>query len=120
MLNLDGLASLLEIEKKYLLFCISIFLDNNYIGVRDIEKGEIYIRPDGLQRIEGLSKEEKDEPGAEATQEIYDVFISHASEDKTEVVEPLATELIKLGLSVWYDKWSLQLGDSLRKRSMKV
>ncbi|WP_440960566.1 toll/interleukin-1 receptor domain-containing protein [Paenibacillus nitricinens] len=116
VLNLDGLASLLEIDKNYLLFCISIFLENNYIGVRNIENGEIYIRPDGIQRIEGLSKEATADSGGEAAQEIYDVFISHASEDKLEVVEPLASELIKLGLSVWYDKWSLQLGDSLRKK----
>jgi hypothetical protein len=43
----------------------------------------------------------------------YDVFLSHASEDKSTFVEPLALELIKLGLKVWYDRFSLRVGDSL-------
>ncbi|MFA6148681.1 MAG: toll/interleukin-1 receptor domain-containing protein [bacterium] len=43
------------------------------------------------------------------------LFISHASEDKKAVALPLAKELIKAGYSVWYDEFSLELGDSLRK-----
>src|SRR6266702_2239067 len=45
----------------------------------------------------------------------YDMFISHASEDKKEFVEPLAYQLQALGLSVWYDDFSLKIGDSLRE-----
>ena len=45
----------------------------------------------------------------------YDFFISHASEDKEEVAEPLARELEKLGAKVWFDKFTLKIGDSLRK-----
>jgi hypothetical protein len=44
----------------------------------------------------------------------YDVFISHASEDKAAFVDPLAQELTQLDLKVWYDKTALKLGDSLR------
>lgn len=44
----------------------------------------------------------------------YDVFISHASEDKDEFVRPLAEELIRIGVKVWYDELSLKWGDSLR------
>lgn len=43
----------------------------------------------------------------------YDVFISHASEDKDAIVRPLATELERLSVRVWYDEFSLKLGDSL-------
>lgn len=46
----------------------------------------------------------------------YDVFISHASEDKDPFVRSLAAELSKLGLRVWFDEWTLKLGDSLRGR----
>lgn len=46
----------------------------------------------------------------------YDVFISHASEDKDEIVRPLALALIKEGLEVWYDEFELKIGDSLRKK----
>ncbi len=42
-------------------------------------------------------------------------FISHASEDKEAFVRPLAHELKKLGVNVWYDEFSLKLGDSLRR-----
>ena len=46
---------------------------------------------------------------------MWDVFISHASEDKEAAVRPLATELTRLSLSVWYDEFSLTIGDSLRR-----
>jgi len=45
----------------------------------------------------------------------WDVFISHASEDKAAIAEPLACELVAKGLRVWYDDFSLKLGDSLRE-----
>ena len=47
--------------------------------------------------------------------EIYDLFISHASEDKGALVRPLAESLRDLGLSVWYDEFELRPGDSLRE-----
>ena len=46
----------------------------------------------------------------------YDVFISHASEDKNDVAKPLAEALRKNGLSVWYDEFELRIGDSLRRK----
>jgi hypothetical protein len=46
----------------------------------------------------------------------YDVFISHASEDKNAVVRPLATALKSEGLTVWYDEFELKIGDSLRRK----
>lgn len=49
------------------------------------------------------------------TQGEYDVFVSHASEDKKDFVKPLVDRLGSLGLRVWYDDLSLELGDSLRE-----
>jgi hypothetical protein len=46
----------------------------------------------------------------------YDVFISHASEDKEAVVRPLAHALSRGGLKVWFDEFELKLGDSLRRK----
>lgn len=46
----------------------------------------------------------------------YDVFISHASEDKDEVVRPLANALKNLGIKVWYDEFEMRIGDSLRRK----
>ena len=47
---------------------------------------------------------------------VFDVFISHTSEDKAEVVRPLAIAIQGAGLSVWYDEFELRIGDSLRRK----
>lgn len=46
----------------------------------------------------------------------WDVFISHASEDKAEVAEPLVQVLVHRDVRVWYDRIVLEVGDSLRRR----
>jgi hypothetical protein len=47
----------------------------------------------------------------------FDVFISHASEDKDAVVRALAESLDEdYGLRVWYDEFELRIGDSLRRK----
>ena len=43
----------------------------------------------------------------------YDVFISHASEDKKDIAVPLYNELSARGMRVWFDEATLQPGDSL-------
>jgi hypothetical protein len=45
----------------------------------------------------------------------YDLFISHASEDKENLVRPVAEQLKKMGVSVWYDEFEIKVGDSLRR-----
>jgi hypothetical protein len=45
----------------------------------------------------------------------WDVFISHASEDKS-YTDMLYQALVAAGVSVWYDKFVLRMGDSLRKK----
>jgi hypothetical protein len=47
---------------------------------------------------------------------LWDVFISHASEDKERVARPLAGLLRAAGLRVWLDENELRLGDSLRRK----
>jgi hypothetical protein len=46
---------------------------------------------------------------------LYDVFISHASEDKGGFVRLLAGQLKERRIEVWYDEFSLRPGDSLRQ-----
>ena len=48
--------------------------------------------------------------------EAYDVFISHASDDKDSIVRSLAEALQGKGLKVWYDEFTLRIGDSLRRK----
>lgn len=45
---------------------------------------------------------------------LYDLFICHASEDKDGLVRSLAKALQEENIEVWYDEFSLKLGDSIR------
>jgi hypothetical protein len=45
----------------------------------------------------------------------YDVFVSHASEDKDDFVRDFVKCLKQNGLKVWYDEFTLRVGDSLRR-----
>jgi Leucine-rich repeat (LRR) protein len=46
----------------------------------------------------------------------WDVFVSHASEDKEAVVIPICKLLQRAGLRVWLDVSEIKLGDSIRAR----
>jgi len=48
--------------------------------------------------------------------EEYDVFLSHASEDKEAIARPLYEALVAAGVTVWFDEAVLELGDSLRRK----
>ena len=45
----------------------------------------------------------------------YDVFVCHASEDKVSAARPVSGRLRAMGYRVWYDEFSLKVGDSLRQ-----
>jgi len=74
---------------------------------------EIQERP--LSEVPSLVRDNVPPP-VESGGETHDVFISHASEDKDELVRPLANALIALGLNVWFDEMTLRIGDSLRQK----
>jgi hypothetical protein len=48
-----------------------------------------------------------------SNQSEWDLFLSHASEDKESLVRPLAQALTRLGVRVWFDEATVMLGDSL-------
>lgn len=48
--------------------------------------------------------------------QVWDVFISHAGEDKADVARPLYEALTAHGVSVWFDEAELRIGDSLRRK----
>jgi hypothetical protein len=73
------------------------------------------IREAPLSSVPGLVRDNSP-PSVEAGGERHDVFISHASEDKDAIVRSLANALAKLGLNVWYDEFTLRIGDSLRQK----
>jgi hypothetical protein len=47
---------------------------------------------------------------------MWDVFLSHASEDKESVARPLALALEEHGIRVWFDTQELNVGDSLLQK----
>lgn len=47
---------------------------------------------------------------------LYDVFVAYASEDRERVAEPLVAALRSRGLTVWYDRDALAIGDSLDEK----
>lgn len=51
-----------------------------------------------------------------ASLEVWDVFISHASEDKVAVARPLREALEGFGVRVWFDEFQMGIGDSLRRK----
>ena len=47
---------------------------------------------------------------------VWDVFVSHAAEDKDGIVRDLVRAFQDEGLHVWYDEFELRIGDSLRRK----
>lgn len=45
----------------------------------------------------------------------FDVFVSHASEDKEDFAKPLANALKEKGLRVWFDEFEITFGSSLHR-----
>lgn len=45
----------------------------------------------------------------------YDAFVAHASEDQEDFVQPLVLALQDQDLEVWYSRFVLKVGDSLRR-----
>lgn len=61
-------------------------------------------------------REPQEPPSGELGGQTWDVFISHASEDKESVARPLREALVALGVSVWLDETEMRLGHSLRRK----
>lgn len=62
-----------------------------------------------------LKKSKERPPPIKTDAAEYDFFISHATEDKITLARPLALGLRDEGVRVWYDEFTLTIGDSLRR-----
>jgi len=87
-------------------------------SIRMMPKALPEFRQPALSTVPSLVQKRENAPNynSEDAEKEYDVFISHASEDKDEVVRPLAHALRSDGLKVWYDEFELKIGDSLRRK----
>ena len=43
----------------------------------------------------------------------WDIFVSHATDDKETIARPLSLLLKNYGLNVWYDEFEIKIGDSI-------
>lgn len=80
---------------------------------------ELYgLTEDEIDIIEGREPQPQPQPETSTDPKMkeYDFFISHATEDKKELVRPLAQALKNAGCKVWYDEFEMRVGDSLRKK----
>lgn len=57
--------------------------------------------------------------GAESFLKEYDVFLSHANDDKGEIVDELYTSLKSLGINIFYDKTAIEWGDNWKERILE-
>ena len=79
--------------------------------IREREGHERRVTREVLQRAQIFRMQEV----APSDPEHYDFFICHASEDKDGFVRQLAKALETRGARVWYDEFTLNVGDSLRR-----
>jgi hypothetical protein len=81
---------------------------------REAVVGELEIS--ALQALLGGGPVQPSSQSAEhATAKTRDVFICHASEDKSPVVEPLVVALQGTGVSLWYDRNEIRWGDAITR-----
>ena len=90
-------------------------------GLRGSTRSSIRILPSALPEAREMPLRQvpslyREHPEVIATNETFDVFISHASEDKDDFVRDFAASLANKGLKVWYDEFTLRIGDSLRQK----
>lgn len=95
------------------------------MGLRGTVRSSVDILPSALPELREMplssvpslvQQDEDISPDSDLVEREFDVFISHASEDKERVVRPLAHALKDSGLKVWYDEFELRIGDSLRRK----
>lgn len=73
---------------------------------RIVELSNVFV-PQNVQLVKNIESE---------SQEKYDVFISHAWEDKETFVDEFVKELECKGANVWYDKTQMKWGDTMREK----
>lgn len=86
-------------------------LSNEVVAVKQLNQELIaQVERERQEKLEAIQK--KAEILASLDSE-FDVFISHASEDKEEFVEPLSKILVEHNIRIFYDKESIDWGDSI-------
>jgi len=121
MANKGDCLHLFTSDKQGCRVFLRVLAEQGYIIFNRVQAGEQWdvfcLTTKCWEKVENLQQtgEIHDSSNGGNTSMEWDVFICHASEDKEEFVQPLAIFLISRGLKVWYDKFTLTVGDSLRR-----
>lgn len=106
-------------DEEEFLYILRLLIERNLLrrtdGPSDLSDSFVFkfeITAEGWILLEKKSSTMEDK--SDST--IYDIFISHASEDKDTIARPLYDALIAKGVSVWFDEAVIKLGDSLRRK----
>ena len=113
-----GLLSHSESINKKELFFLLDYLDQRALIeniTSDDWSGGCILTADGYARLKAVGYQYGQATHPFPSNDEWDVFISHASEDKDDFVRPLAEGLEQHGLRVWFDESTLKVGDSLRR-----
>jgi hypothetical protein len=86
-------------------------LDAGIDGIRRLADA---IQQEPSEVLSEILPQDNNAPSVGALPE-WDIFVSHASEDKEDFARPLAEGLQARGLKVWFDEFTLTIGDSLRR-----
>ena len=79
---------------------------------------ELYLTPQGITYFDDKERALKtggNNAAAYSTRKQYDVFISHASKDKSDYVDSLYITMRKLGINIFYDSDSISWGDNWKQ-----
>lgn len=97
---------------------LSYTFSGEFVGVASVtQRGKQYFK-DKEQRIEEilLLQNENSNIPVYKKDKLFDVFISHANNDKTDYVNKLKDSLDKLKINIFYDKDTLEWGDDWKSR----
>jgi len=97
---------------------LSYTFSGEFVGVASVtQRGKQYFK-DKEQRIEEilLLQNENSSIPVYKKDKLFDVFISHANNDKTDYVNKLKDSLDKLKINIFYDKDTLEWGDDWKSR----
>lgn len=98
-----------------------VFTGRIYIYSEDDikEEDKQYLRGRAAELGQNVKFREQSYADARNKHEKPLAFISHDSRDKDSIASPLAIQLQKFMCPVWYDEYSLKVGDSLREQIEK-
>jgi hypothetical protein len=104
------------VKRKLIDFCDEVMPKEIGFDVVAVEFSPLLVAAKKLDKPDTNIVSENVVVNGQKEEAMWDVFICHASEDKNEIARPLAEALGKRGLKVWYDEFTLTLGDSLSRK----